>query len=242
MKLYNKQMLFDQNSYTKNKADRLKYKFLGYENIIQNYSASYQDLFVISVLNGKQNGFYVDIGGGHPYINSNTYLLEKKYKWTGVSLDLKQELQNDWLLERKNPYLIENAISFNYSKYLKENNFPKQIDYLSLDIEPAENTLECLSKLPLNEYRFNIITYETDYYAVNINQSIEKANQIRNESRKTLFKYGYVLVNGNVSALSTNHPYEDWYVDATFLNETSYSLFMQKNDENKFYEDILLKQ
>ena len=43
-------------------------------------------------------------------------------------------------------------------------NYPKQIDYLSLDIDPSEATLAALKKLPLDEYRFSVITYETEVY------------------------------------------------------------------------------
>jgi hypothetical protein len=241
VKLYDENLLNSQNSYTKDKFNLLKYKFRGSENIIQNYSASHQDLFVLSVLDGKIDGFYLDIGGGDPYINSNSYLLEKYYGWKGASFDLKSELINSWKEDRVNPYLVENAITFNYSEYFKNNNFPKQIDYLSLDIEPAYNTLNCLRNLPLNEYRFSVITYETDYYATRLNSSESLAKEIREESRRILLSHGYILISGNVSAISTECPYEDWYVDPNVIDKSIYEIFLQTNDDSKFYEDIVLK-
>jgi len=241
IKYYDDKLLKSQNSYTRDKPNRLRYPFERHENIQQNYSASHRDLFVLSVLNGKCNGFYVDIGGGDIYINSNSYLIEKFYGWKGVSLDLKSELQNDWKKNRDNPYIVEDAVGFNYSDYFKNNKFPEQIDYLSLDIEPAYNTLNCLRNLPLNEYRFSVITYETDYYAARLNNSESLAGEIREESRRILLSHGYILISGNVSAISTDCPYEDWYVDPTVVSSTIYKKFLQLNDNSKFYEDIVLK-
>ena len=40
--------------------DNLKYQFPGSENIANNYAQSMQDMFVLSMLDGKKNGVYVD--------------------------------------------------------------------------------------------------------------------------------------------------------------------------------------
>ena len=44
---------------TKNK---LIHSFSGQTKILENYSQAYQDLFVLSMLDGKTNGRYVEIG------------------------------------------------------------------------------------------------------------------------------------------------------------------------------------
>ena len=46
--------------------------------------------------------------------------------------------------------------------FFKKGIIRKQIDYLSLDIDPSEATLAALKKLPLDDYRFSVITYETE--------------------------------------------------------------------------------
>ena len=46
--------------------DYLKHRFSGYTKVFQNYSQAYQDLFVLSMLNGKKNGKYVEIGSNDP--------------------------------------------------------------------------------------------------------------------------------------------------------------------------------
>lgn len=43
-----------------------------------------QDLFVLSELGYKNNGFFVEFGATNGIDLSNTYLLEKKYGWTGI--------------------------------------------------------------------------------------------------------------------------------------------------------------
>ena len=45
------------SNYSKDKYDLLKYKFPGSENIIENYSQTYQDMFVLTMLNGKTISF-----------------------------------------------------------------------------------------------------------------------------------------------------------------------------------------
>ena len=38
-----------------------------------------QDLFVLSVLNHKRNGTFLEIGSNHPITVNNTFLLENEY-------------------------------------------------------------------------------------------------------------------------------------------------------------------
>ena len=61
--------------YTKDKHSKLRYKFKGSENIDKNYSQTYQDMFVLTMLNGKTNGKYLEIGAADPFYGSNSALL-----------------------------------------------------------------------------------------------------------------------------------------------------------------------
>ncbi|MAF24669.1 hypothetical protein CL634_03730 [bacterium] len=48
-----------------------------------------QDEWVIkNVFNHKKNGYFIDCGAGCPVINSNTYVLEKYFDWSGVAIDI----------------------------------------------------------------------------------------------------------------------------------------------------------
>jgi len=63
---------------TKNK---LIHSFSGQTKILENYSQAYQDLFVLSMLDGKTNGRYVEIGAYDAKIFSNTFILESIFNW-----------------------------------------------------------------------------------------------------------------------------------------------------------------
>lgn len=43
-----------------------------------------QDLFVLSELNFKRNGYFVEFGATNGMALSNTYMLEKEFGWTGI--------------------------------------------------------------------------------------------------------------------------------------------------------------
>ena len=48
-----------------------------------------QELFVIAMTQGKIGGTWLELGCGDPIRSNNTYLLEKRLRWTGVSIDLE---------------------------------------------------------------------------------------------------------------------------------------------------------
>lgn len=49
-----------------------------------------QDLFVIAMTQGKQQGTWLEIGCGDPIRSNNTYLLEKRLAWNGISIDTQR--------------------------------------------------------------------------------------------------------------------------------------------------------
>ena len=71
--------------------DKLLTKFTGSDKIKNNYSQAMQDMFVLTMLDGKENGIYVEVGADQPKIISNTYLLETKFNWSGVSFELDDD-------------------------------------------------------------------------------------------------------------------------------------------------------
>jgi FkbM family methyltransferase len=50
----------------------------------ESHSQYRQDLFVLSELNFKQGGFFVEFGATNGVDLSNTYLLEKQFAWSGI--------------------------------------------------------------------------------------------------------------------------------------------------------------
>ena len=52
--------------YFKEDHDKLITKFTGSETIENNYSQAMQDMFVLTMLDGKKNGVYVEVGADQP--------------------------------------------------------------------------------------------------------------------------------------------------------------------------------
>lgn len=207
--------------YTVEKHSRLKHKFPGSEEIQRNYSQCHQDLFVLSMLDGKRNGTYFEIGANDPINISNTYLLEKSFDWKGLSIDIVEN--QHYKLVRKNGYLVADALRTNYLELFEKYEFPKQIDYLSVDIEPSINTFTALKKLPHKDYRFSVITFEHDYYSGD-------PYNVLPESREFLKSLGYKLVGTNLSCEGTDYPYEDWYVDPNVVSNEIIEKFFKDDD------------
>ena len=154
------------------------------------YSQIGQDRLVLKYLKNKKNGTFVDIGCGFPKYINNTYLLETEFDWNGVSVDLIMYTEQDgltWNDCRKTKLVLNDALTINYSSLFKESNLPINIDYLSMDLEPPDLSLECLFKIPFDEYQFNIITFEVD------NNREGDENRI-NKSREFLTSKGYTLI------------------------------------------------
>jgi len=218
--------------YNRSKLDKIKYKFQGIETIDQNYSQSYQDIFILSMLNGKKNGTFLEIGAHHAEFISNTYLLESKFNWSGISIDIVDcDFSN-----RKAKFIKQDALKVDYKKLLSENFNSNQIDYLQIDIEPMEITFECLKKIPFSDYRFSVITYETDYYCQKT--SVEKKEYVKSKSRDHIQSHGYELVVGDVCNIG-NDPFEDWYIDPTVISDQIYKYYTKDVNFNKKAEQFI---
>jgi len=205
------------NRYFKKDYGNLRHKFPGAENIENNYSQAFQDMFVLSMLDGKRNGTYVEIGGDHPVVINNSYLLESEFGWKGVSFEIIQSAVDFYNDFRKSPCLCEDATAVDYAEIFEENDLPLQIDYLQVDIEPAEQTLRALKNIPFDQYRFSVITYETDMY--------RDGPDCQEEAMRFLQDLGYELVVRNVA--NEGNPYEDWYVDPNVVDPKIIAKFKQ---------------
>ena len=195
--------------YFRSNYEQLKNKFTGSENIENNWSQSFQDMFVLTMLNGKKNGVYVEVGADQPRVISNTFLLESEFDWSGASFELDGDKVIYFNTIRRNKCICADASTYDYKFLFDERNYPKQIDYLQLDIDPAEGTLNALKALPLDDYRFSVITYETDVYS--------SGADIQDEQIKILESHGYQLVTKNVKC--EGNPYEDWWIDPAIVSE-----------------------
>lgn len=81
-----------------------------------------QDLFVIAMTQGKTDGTWLELGCGHPVSSNNTYLLEKRLAWSGVSIDTErmdqdivtpyEEYWHSFYQRRKQPDWPEHPCAF----------------------------------------------------------------------------------------------------------------------------------
>ena len=198
-------------------------------NKTSKYSQAGQDLFAIELFGDC--GTYVDIGAGEPVYLNNTYLLEVKKNWKGISIDYgdynlekMENLKKLWenCKERKNKIYWADALSFNYKNALEENNININIDFLSCDIDPQENTLLALKKIINDGVRPKYIAFETDYYREKINYS--------NLAHQYLKPFGYKIAVRNVySNLKKNKIFETWFINKNINFETTeYSKWVKK--------------
>ena len=182
------------------------------------HKTTQQEDFLIKILKGKKEGYYVELGAFHSSNGSNTYLLEKEYDWKGVSFEINDEWRKEFQENRSNPCMGD-ALDFNYISYFEENNFPKQIDYLQVDIDagydylgrPVGNpylTLHGLLAIPLNQYRFSVITFEHD------SNMYWRNTAMRDAQREILDSFGYSLV--------VRQMHEDWWVDPNVIGLEDY--------------------
>jgi len=213
--------------YTRSDLKQLKNKFHGVERIDKNYSQHMQDMFVLTMLNGKENGTYLEFGSGEPFLHNNTALLETKFGWKGISLDNRDIPCYNFNVERKNTILNVDATQIDYERFFKEHNIAQVTDYLQLDID--EPTLSILKKLPLDNYKFRVITFEHDLY--------DQGPEVRDEARKYLKSHGYTLYVNDL-ALKPNTSYEDWWIhpDLVDINNATPG----KNEIN-FVWDYMMK-
>jgi hypothetical protein len=211
---------------------KLRFEFENLELIENNYSQIYQDIFVLSMLNGKKNGTFLEIGAAEPFKGSNTALLEKTFGWSGVSIEYDQKFIENYKKNRSSILLHANALDLDYEEVLSNFN-SNTIDYLQLDIEPAKNTYECLLKIPFNKYRFAVITYEHDYY-------VDVTRSYRKNSREFLESKGYLLVVNDLSPDGESN-FEDWWVHPDLVDPEIVSKMLSISDKTQAIEDYILE-
>jgi hypothetical protein len=191
---------------------------------MNHYSQSAQDLFIVKMMQGKRDGFFLEIGANDAIFHNNTYLLEKEYNWKGLMIEYDSTCEESYKIHRQNSiYEINDARLVDYAEIFNKNNFPEKMDYLQIDLDvDNKSTLDTfllLNNTIFDKYKFATITLEHDIYSGNYFDTQHITRQILKER-------GYVLVFPNVSVfwLGSYKPFEDWYVhpdlvDMNFVNK-----------------------
>ena len=203
-----------------------------------------QDFWVVGeVFNELRGGYFLDIGAHDGIQLSNTYILEKKYGWTGICIEANPAIFERLIRHRRarciNACLDsgDGIVQFAKSEFfggivsaetdnhpvsargdvvalrtvalatiLQEQGAPSEIDYLSIDVEGAEERV--LGSFPFEKYRFKCMTVERPTPAL----------------RDLFRRSGYVLVK-EIPGLDC------FYVRADFLDQyraNTFSFYRKK--------------
>lgn len=203
-----KQNIYVPLRYGKDLQGELKVPFENLQEIQQNFSEAYQDMFVLTMLDGKKEGTYLEIGSADPFKSNNTALLETVFNWKGVSVEYLEQEASKFNENRRNKCIQADARDLDYAEILKD--YGQDIDYLQLDCDPPEVTYQILEKIPFDLHRFAVITYEHDAY--------QGGTEYRIKSREFLSKAGYILVVGDI-APDKNRAFEDWWVHPELVSK-----------------------
>lgn len=174
------------------------------------FSDDKQDEFTANLLKFKRNGYYLDIGSCASIGSNNSYFFEG-LDWQGICIE-KNPMFNESYKTRTCKYYNVDALEVDYEKLFIENSFPQSIDYLSLDVD--NDSTKVLQLLPLDKYKFKVITIEHDGH---IYGDYFKAPQ-----RKILNKHGYFLLGDEVlnqsgRNIGQEHGWEDWHVHPDYF-------------------------
>ena len=186
------------------------------------FSQSGQDQFAYNI--SGSNGTYLEIGAHDPVINSNTFNLEVKCDWNGISIEYDKTFQKSWDDNklRKNNVIWDDAFNINYSSLIKQRELPNRLSYLSCDIEPAENTFNILKKIISSELNFDFISFEHDKYSI--------GNKYEDLSIEYLKNYNYKVAVKDVYSRNKRYKiYETWFVNNDIdFEEMDYSVWKKE--------------
>lgn len=199
------------------------------------YSDAGQDQFVANLLGFKRDGYSVDIGSAGSIWSNNTYTFQD-LDWTSITVEINSKYNSTYGTRKKGTHYNEDALKINYQKIFEENEFPSNIDYLSLDVDTL--SLDVLKFLPFDKYTFKCITIEHDAYLY--------GDTYRATQREILKENGYDLVCANVLVPNPGHqgykgdpcPFEDWWVNPSDFDS---ELLDKIRSESLFPVEIIAK-
>jgi hypothetical protein len=220
--------------------------FKGSDKIKTNYSEVFQDIFVLQCLNGKKGGTYLEIGAAGPVSGNNTYLLEKEFGWTGLSIDYDWMDGNytsitcddqtftlsgfhtywteKWYKDRDQPLLLTNAITCDWKNVLENNLLVPEgklrWDNGSLIKKITIDYLQVDIDPPGGTYKcLERLPFDAvDFKVITYEHDAYREPKWRLKSRKFLESKGYVLIAGNISKECCS-PFEDWWVNLKYMDE-----------------------
>jgi len=189
----------------KTDLEKFKFKFDGYEKLSSCYGESAQDLFVITVLKGKTDGNYLELGSREPIQQSNTYMLERDFDWKGISFDIDETYFKKFNKVRKNITYLQDATTIKFDKFNITH-----FDYISLDIDCPDNAFLALTNILKQNITFSVLTFEHDAHKG------QTGIKVREKVKELLSKINCKrIVKGG---LTTKVDHEDWFVNSKYVD------------------------
>ena len=125
------------------------------QNIQFSKSQLSQDLFVLSELNFKNNGFFVEFGSTDGVSLSNTFLLEKKFFWKGILAEPAKHWQKK-LDKNRDVFIEKNCIWHSSNKILTFN----EVGELSTIDDFSNSDLHAKARVNGKKYKVKTISLE----------------------------------------------------------------------------------
>jgi FkbM family methyltransferase len=198
------------------------------------YSQSNQDKWVVEFLEFKKNGYFIELGAYDGIQTSNTYYMEKNLGWDGICVEANPTVYESLVKNRKskninvaltdyvgecfftNDKITTDGIKVDCNtleNILNEYGCPKDIDYLSIDIEGYEYIV--LKDFNFNLWNISLMTVEHNLYC--------DGTERKDKLYELLTNNGFTRVVEDAPCLDTNpsyhnQPYEDWYINNELLN------------------------
>ena len=88
-------------------------------------------------------------------------------------------------------------------------------------------------RIPFDNYKFRVITYEHDEY-------VDPKGQWQHQAKVVLESKGYQRVISNVSPVE-NSPFEDWYVHPELVDINRLDSILSNDDTVTKIDDFMLK-
>ena len=150
--------------------------------------------------------YFIDCAAGDGITHSNTLFLEKELNWKGLLIEpnpyfhdslkknrlagiVGEQFDNNHILREEELKTAEiiNLKTRKLETILDENNAPKIIDYLSLDVEGAEEFI--LSSFNFEKYKFKFMTIERPTNKLNILLDQNNYVQVKNVISETFYMH-----------------------------------------------------
>lgn len=213
----------------------VRHSFPGMHQIDRSYSQSLQDIFILTFLDGKRNGKYLEIGCYHPTKINNTKLLAE-FGWSGISIDWWPDAKMLWKNSRPDSsFILADARKIDYNKLLDDYMMPDRIDFLQTDIDSKNSAL--LLKVLQTERKFSVIMFEHDLYDGNQDEKVQSTQILEN--------YGYKRIIENVCCkdFGTDQfvAFEDWWIDPTVIDSNIADKFFNVGKDQVHPLNLLCK-